>query len=379
MTAQESASLQHYPQHHPAVFDANTPLSQSSELQVRRLEQESPATQAPDDALLQHWGATTTTSATTDDECRRRPQVAYSQEVAHVLQSACRNRQVLGAEVADDAFCCSVPPSDPLALPLFDHLAYPCLPLCGVYSDDYSPARIVGLVQLTGHVARSFFRLCDKSMAAVTAQDNLVQAPALIKWLLFLEEVPEIDAEWDTTVAFVFQQRPAFAPCQHFTCERTNELNLMYHFWLYHGTRAPLHARQGCSDARSPKVGVDRSLVRADIQYGGPELAQRIDVAVVPVASVAPVHLEQSHELAGAPFNVLGSRAVIIVRRLHRVGLSGAFLTTPLRPCSIRSHCHPTTYSCRWTSRAMLPVPSSGRSVSTVTRCVSLQHCTLWR
>jgi hypothetical protein len=154
----------------------------------------------------------------------------------HAAMSALlKNADVVGACIDPVAFCSSLPHHNPLAIALFDFLAHPCVPLCGVYGEDYTPATVLALLHWDQDHAAPLFN------AACSGTEQLSDASlALRNVVAQLAACTDADwAQWHKEVVVVVQQRPAFTECQHFTCQHSNEVNIMYHFWLFQGM--PLH------------------------------------------------------------------------------------------------------------------------------------------
>jgi len=86
--------------------------------------------------------------------------------------------------------------------PIFE---YPCLPLIGVYGEDYTPSDVLLLTQIIDAKFNSIF------------PSPIVQALA--------------DFSYEFWV--IIQDTPKFGPCQHIMCDKSNEFNLMLHFWVF--------------------------------------------------------------------------------------------------------------------------------------------------
>lgn len=134
-----------------------------------------------------------------------------SAAVVSLLKATSRNKHIIGS--CENPFQASMvaagkerkdAKSDPLNLPLFDGLGYACVPMVGVYGDNYDPLLPDCLLEL------------DMDRTALTKQlpASLVKALSLGK-------------EEQCQLFFMVHPLPQRGPCQHFTCESMSELNMM--------------------------------------------------------------------------------------------------------------------------------------------------------
>lgn len=152
----------------------------------------------------------------------------------------------------------------------FDGLGVLCVPHLGTYGDEYEPLPHLVLVGFP----------CGGDVAGLVGTYGGVLPAAL------LAALEATGAVADTACELWFCAHPprAAGPCQHFTCERTDELNVMWHAWALPGARF----------------------------WGGGAEAVRTTLAagVFEARGVSPAHQDLKAVGAGVPFGRLGPRDV---------------------------------------------------------------------
>ncbi|KAH3745125.1 Acyl-CoA synthetase family member 4 [Pelomyxa schiedti] len=149
---------------------------------------------------------------------------------------------------------------DPLPVELFDVFGFPCVPLVGTYGEDYWPSEPIVL-------------LC----APLTPMDRGAFPPELI-------ENVDMTLASSTPIYAMVHRRPPIGPCQHFSCDSFNEINMMYHFWLY-----------------------------SDQKFENLEIQEEVEMGIFCTQNVTPAHLPHSDpKTAGIEFNAVSPRLVTI-------------------------------------------------------------------
>ena len=163
-----------------------------------------------------------------------------------------------------------------LSFPLFDFYGFPCITSCGVYGDEYEPLipNVIIELPITG--------LVNYRQSIISKEEEIS---------IFNEELDlltkSIDPTLPTDFFLVIHPKPKPNICQHFQCENTNEISIMFHPWVFKSQE-----------------------LREDIEVS--EVAQ---VGLFcPSDNLALVHQDIVEETSrGMPFNQLESRTVCIV------------------------------------------------------------------
>jgi len=100
---------------------------------------------------------------------------------------------------------------DPLSVQIFSGLGLLCIPLIGVYGNDYTPCGPLVVIEMPAyeHILR---RQLPEKLLEYLFKDN---EPCEIQFFIEIHSAPPPNA------------------CQKFTCDNRNEANMMYHTWLY--------------------------------------------------------------------------------------------------------------------------------------------------
>jgi hypothetical protein len=103
---------------------------------------------------------------------------------------------------------------DPMDISVFDIFGFPCVPLTGVYGDDYTPCTLLTLIKLP-----------------VIPTKIIKQVPqALVECI---KDILQNDSSSSIEFYISVCTQPRPGECQKFMCSNWNEVNMMYHTWLY--------------------------------------------------------------------------------------------------------------------------------------------------
>eukprot|EP01102_Stenamoeba_stenopodia_P012189 TRINITY_DN3814_c0_g1_i1.p1 TRINITY_DN3814_c0_g1~~TRINITY_DN3814_c0_g1_i1.p1 ORF type:complete len:320 (+),score=55.70 TRINITY_DN3814_c0_g1_i1:99-1058(+) len=199
--------------------------------------------------------------------------------------TATKHKNPLGSYCAH-AFQCNLKTKEgcneeTIGLPTFDALGYLCIPLIGVYGEEYQPMDPLIVLRLPGWTV-----------------GGLPWWKTQVETQLRTEMIPE-------DFMIVVHAHPELSVCQHFLCDERDEINIMPHPWLF-GTRNGFEF--GTSDIQDVVfMGVyDPKGVREAHQTLGDEEISKMNHG-------GPIPRNFDFELlAGAPFSRLGKRLSVV-------------------------------------------------------------------
>eukprot|EP01122_Echinamoeba_exundans_P003749 TRINITY_DN13816_c0_g1_i1.p1 TRINITY_DN13816_c0_g1~~TRINITY_DN13816_c0_g1_i1.p1 ORF type:complete len:284 (+),score=39.29 TRINITY_DN13816_c0_g1_i1:42-893(+) len=110
---------------------------------------------------------------------------------------------------------------EPIPIEMVDMYGFHCIPHVGVYGDDYTPCIPVALLQLPPLPLLSSNTLFKDISTQLTTLDIWDAASSSFK--------NGYKAEFYVLV----HPKPILSPCQKFLCENMDEVNMMYHPWLF--------------------------------------------------------------------------------------------------------------------------------------------------
>eukprot|EP01096_Ripella_sp_DP13-Kostka_P000258 TRINITY_DN10334_c0_g2_i1.p1 TRINITY_DN10334_c0_g2~~TRINITY_DN10334_c0_g2_i1.p1 ORF type:complete len:325 (+),score=114.66 TRINITY_DN10334_c0_g2_i1:25-999(+) len=151
-----------------------------------------------------------------------------------------RRNAVLSGTFDDDAFQIALTEKDDeedvINLELFDQLGYHCVPHLGVYGDNYDPFVPFVLVKLP---TENLFKRAQRARDHPESQQDIEGLPASL--VSRLDHNPLVLNDCFVMI----HPRPIRSECQHLTCSETNEINLMFHTWVFQGMK--LDSEETCN------------------------------------------------------------------------------------------------------------------------------------
>jgi len=159
--------------------------------------------------------------------------------------------------------------------PLLDFYGFPCITCCGVYGDEYEPLIPNVIIELP------IGSLLNYRQSIISSEEEIS---------VFNEELDlltkSIDPSLPTDFYLMVHPKPKSNICQHFECDNTNEISIMFHPWVLQNQQ------------------IKRDLEMAEIAHVG---------LFCPSDNVVPVHQDIVEEPSrGMPFNQVECRSICI-------------------------------------------------------------------
>jgi len=120
--------------------------------------------------------------------------------------------------------------SDPISIEAFNQFGLPCIPLCGVYGQEYTVCHPLVLIEMPSLRQRdSLLDQFPKSLLQTWGLD----ADFKKKMQFGTETETETEMEIIDDFYVMIHTHPIRAVCPKFLCENTNEMSMMFHTWLF--------------------------------------------------------------------------------------------------------------------------------------------------
>jgi len=130
---------------------------------------------------------------------------------------------------------------DPLTLPTFPIFGFHCIPNCGVYGDDYTPCLPLAIVQipalksaLPNQVPKALYQsLFPPTNNAVEKKELESKVEKIPSTDLATTGLNQSDFVSHLDLFIIVHTHAMPSICQKFMCNNVDEVNMMYHAWLF--------------------------------------------------------------------------------------------------------------------------------------------------